>query len=288
MSARGWLTPLAILIPKCSCPTLLFPVRRIVRLTADVELRPGTALSLDARAELFTAAYEGYAMPMQIDAERLEWMQEKFDFDLDASRIAFRDDEPVGLCNLAVRRNEAWIGGVGVVASARRSGVGEALMRAVHEEARARGLERVWLEVFDTNTGARSLYEKLGYERQQDVEVWTLPGMEGKHAGHEVPAAEAKALLPARHEPWQRADGTLAHYDDVRGLVTDDGAMLFCIRTTAQLQQYAGEPEPLLRALRSFGDLYILNLPAEDPAAAVLEELGGSVVVRQHEMLLEL
>jgi hypothetical protein len=132
------------------------------------------------------------------------------------------------------------------------------------------------------------LYEKLGYEPVQDVEVWTLPAAQGDHEGREVPAGEAKALLPDRHEPWQRADGTLAHYDDVRGLVTESGAMLFCVRSSAQLQQYAGEPEPLLRALRAFADAYVLNLPADDPAAAVLRELGGSVVVRQHEMLLDL
>ena len=58
-------------------------------------------------------------------------MQEKFDFDLDASLIAYRDGDPVGLANLAVRGQDAWIGGVGVVASARRAGVGETLMRAV-------------------------------------------------------------------------------------------------------------------------------------------------------------
>ena len=254
----------------------------------SIELRPSSSLSLSERAQLFTAAYEGYLMPFQIEEKALEWMQEKFDFDLDASRIAYRDGEPVGLANLAVRERDAWIGGVGVVASARRGGVGEALMRAVHEEARSRRVERVWLEVIVENTGALTLYEKLGYELVQDVEVWTLPAAEGEHAGREVPVSEVKVQLPERHEPWQRADGTLAHYDDVRGLVTDTGAMLFCVRSSAQLQQYAGEPEPLLRALRTFGDVYILNLPADDPAARVLRELGGSVVVRQHEMLLEL
>jgi hypothetical protein len=161
-------------------------------------------------------------------------------------------------------------------------------MRAVHDEARSLGVERVWLEVIDTNAGARALYEKLGYEVVQDVEVWTLPALEGELAGREVPATVAKARLPERHEPWQRADGTLSHYDDVRGLVTESGAMLFCVRSTAQLQQYAGEPEPLLRTLRTFGDVYILNLPADDPAAPVLRDLGAAVVVRQHEMLLEL
>jgi GNAT superfamily N-acetyltransferase len=253
-----------------------------------LELRPSSSLSLGERAELFNAAYEGYLLPFHIDEQQLAFMDNAFDFDLEASRIAYRAGEPVGLANLGVRGEDAWIGGVGVVRSARRSGIGEALMRALHEQARERSVQRVWLEVIVENTGALTLYEKLGYELVQDVEVWTLPGAEGDHTGREVSPAEAKAELSAHHEPWQRADGTLSNYDDVRGLVTDDGAMLFCVRSTAQLQQYAGEPEPLLQALRTFGDVYVLNLPAEDPAAAVLRELGGSVVVRQHEMLLEL
>jgi ribosomal protein S18 acetylase RimI-like enzyme len=253
-----------------------------------LDIRSARTLSTAERADLFNAAYEGYLVPFHIDEQQLSFMDDAFDLDLDASRTAFRDGEPVGLGNLGVRGDEAWIGGVGVIPGARRSGIGEALMRALHEEARERGVRRVWLEVIVENAGAFALYEKLGYELVQDVEVWTLPAGESDHAGREVPPAEAKARLPERHEPWQRADGTLSHYDDVRGLVTDGGAMLFCVRSTAQLQQYAGEPEPLLRALRSFGDAYVLNLPADDPAAPVLRELGGSVVVRQHEMLLEL
>ncbi len=149
-------------------------------------------------------------------------------------------------------------------------------------------MRHLWLEVIVENTAAFTLYEKLGYRHVQDVEVWTLPGAEGDHAGREVPAAEAKAQLSGKHEPWQRAGGTLDHYDDVRGLVTDSGAMLFCKRSTVQLQQYTGDPEPLLQALRTFADVYVLNLPVDDPAAQVLRELGGSVVVRQHEMLFDL
>jgi GNAT superfamily N-acetyltransferase len=253
-----------------------------------LELRSARSLSPRERAELFTAAYEGYVVPMHVDEASLRWMDETFDVDLDASRIAFGDGRPVGLASLAVRGADAWIGGVGVVTDARRAGIGEELMRAVHEEARSRGVDRVWLEVIDANSKAIALYEKLGYERAQDVEVWTLPAEKGVTPGREVPAEEAKALLPSRREPWQRADGTLAHYDDLRGFVTDDGAMLFCVRKTAQLQQYTGRPEPLLRALRSFADVYVLNLPADDPAAAVLRELGGAVTVRQHEMVLAL
>jgi GNAT superfamily N-acetyltransferase len=253
-----------------------------------LELRSARSLPPGERAELFNAAYEGYLLPFHINEQQLAFMDDAFDLDLDASRIAFRDGEPLGLGNLGIRGEEAWIGGVGVVASARRSGIGDALMRALHEHARERGVQRIWLEVIVENTGALALYEKLGYALVQDVEVWTLPGADGDHAGREVPAAEAKGQLPERHEPWQRADGTLAHYDDVRGLVTESGAMLCCVRSSAQLQQYAGEPEPLIQALRAFKDVYVLNLPVDDPAAQVLRGLGGSVVVRQHEMLLAL
>ena len=253
-----------------------------------VELRSARSLSSRERAELFTAAYEGYVVPMHVDQASLEWMEKTFDVDLDASRVAFRNGRAVGLANLAVRGADAWIGGVGVVTDARRDGIGEKLMDAVQEEARSRSVDRVWLEVIDANAGAIALYEKLGYDRAQDVEIWTLPAEKRVLPGREVAAEEAKALLPERHEPWQRADGTLAHYDDVRGFVADDGAMLFCVRKTAQLQQYAGRPEPLLSALRSFADVYVLNLPADDPAAAVLRELGGAVTVRQHEMVLAL
>ena len=78
----------------------------------SLELRSARTLSVGERAELFTAAYEGYVVPMRIDEASLAWMEEKFDFDLDASRIAYREGEPVGLANLAVRGRDAWIGGV--------------------------------------------------------------------------------------------------------------------------------------------------------------------------------
>ena len=131
-----------------------------------VELRSARSLSPGERAELFNAAYEGYLVPFQVDETTLAFMDDAFDLDLDASRIAFREGENVGLGNLGLRGEDAWIGGVGVVAGARRSGVGEALMRALHDEARERGVRRVWLEVIVENTGAFALYEKLGYERE--------------------------------------------------------------------------------------------------------------------------
>ena len=259
-----------------------------------LELRSARSLPPGERAELFNAAYGGYLVPFHVDETALAFMDDAFDLDLDASRIAFRDGESVGLGNLGLRGEDAWIGGVGVVTAARRSGVGEALMRALHEQARERGVRRVWLEVIVENAGAFALYEKLGYRLVRDVEVWSLPAGESGDAerAQEVPAAEARARireLGSYREPWQRADGTLAHYADARGLATDTGAAVYRKPGEhAQLLQYAGEPDLLLRALRARGQVSVLNLPKDDAAAPVLRELGGSVFVRQHEMLHEL
>lgn len=265
-------------------------------MSPDLEIRSARSLAPAERAELFNAAYEGYLVPFHVDEATLAFMDDAFDLDLDASRIAFRGGAPVGLGNLGVRGEDAWIGGVGVVAGTRRSGVGEALMLALHEEARERGVRRVWLEVIVENRGAFALYEKLGYRTVRDVEVWSLPTAEDEdaHETRDISADEAQARireLGSEREPWQRADGTLAHYADARGLATDTGAGAAVYRQpgeNVQLVQYAGQPKPLLRTLRALGRVSVLNLPEDDAAAPVLRELGGSVFVRQHEMLLDL
>jgi Acetyltransferase (GNAT) family len=219
-------------------------------------------------------------------------MDAAFDIDVDASRIASHDGELVGLGNLGVRGEDAWIGGVGVVPASRRSGVGEALMRALHDEARERGVRNVWLEVILENSGAFALYEKLGYRTIRDVDVWSLPAEDGPATAHEVPVDEAHARLREMRisrEPWQRADGTVANYNDVHGLETDAGTAVYRqVGEHVQLLQIAGEPEALLSALRRLGRVSVVNLPEHDAASPVLGALGGNVVVRQHEMLLEL
>ena len=255
----------------------------------SIELRPASSLSLAGRTALFNAGYEEYVIPMRLDETALKWMVDSFDIDLDASRVATRDGEPVGFANLALRGDEAWVGGVGVIPAARRTGIGETLMRALHDEARARGVATIRLEVIEQNESAYRLYEKLGYDLVRWVEVWTLPAETGAGSAREVPVEQAHSRirsLRGTREPWQRADATLAHYADARGLETDAGAAIFRVagcradRPDRRRRNGAVADRPVL------GDVIILNLPAEDPAAAALRELGGSVTVRQREMAL--
>ena len=258
----------------------------------SVELRPTTTLSVAEQAELFNRGYEGYLIPFSLDETTMHFMVEKYDLDREASRLAYDGEEGVGFGNLGLRGDDAWIGGVAVVPEARRRGIGETLMRALHDEAAARGVRRVWLEVIDRNEGAFLLYEKLGYRVLRDIDVWSLPSSDEAGTAREVPAAQAHARireLGREREPWQRADGTLAHFDDLRGLVTDEGAALYRVSGVVQLLQIAGsDAETLLRTLRSDGDVSVLNLPVDDPAADALQAMGATVPVRQREMLLEL
>lgn len=54
---------------------------------------------------------------------------------------------------------------VGVMPDSRRSGVGACLVEAMLAAGRQHNVERVFLEVRESNTGAQRLYEKYGFER---------------------------------------------------------------------------------------------------------------------------
>ena len=264
---------------------------------ADLELQPATSLSDEELATLFTASYEGYLVPFAVDADAVRSLAETCDLDRAASVVAVRGGERVGLANLGLRGADAWVGGVGVVPAERRRGTGRRLMRALHENARSRGVERVWLEVVVANTGAIALYQQLGYVHVRDLEVWSLPGAEGEvNEATEVDAEEAHVWI-RRHrierEPWQRDDASLAKAAGLRGLVVDGAAAVVQAGGgRVSVLQIAGDEEPLRRLLtgaRTLGEsLSVVNLPAGHRASASLEALGGAVAVRQREMVLRL
>ncbi len=56
--------------------------------------------------------------------------------------------------------------GIGLLPEARGRGLGRRLMTAAIDAARARGMERVELEVFASNTRAVALYASLGFVRE--------------------------------------------------------------------------------------------------------------------------
>jgi GNAT superfamily N-acetyltransferase len=74
-----------------------------------------------------------------------------------------------GVCQLRYRYGvwtasmDCWLEDLFVVESARRGGLGEALVGAAIERARLRGCGRIELDVSQQNPGAWALYERMGF-----------------------------------------------------------------------------------------------------------------------------
>ena len=265
---------------------------------ADIALEPAARRSHAELAEILTAGYEGYYTPFAVDETAFRFMATVWDDDLEASRVAVVGGEPAGIAKLAIRGDRGWIAGIGVAVPWRGQGVGEALMRGVLDEARARGLREVWLEVLVQNEPAIRLYEKLDFEHERELEVWTLePLVFQEHKVRPVPLEEAHARIRRERtgrEPWQRADETLANLDGVEGLESDRGAVLF--RRTGErislLQGVAVGDAAARELLEGFPaeatKVVWMNGPAGDPFNLAIAALGGSLEHRQHELVLAL
>jgi hypothetical protein len=168
-------------------------------------------------------------------------------------------------------------------------------MGAVHEKARARGIREISLEVIEANEPAYRLYDALGYDFLRWVEIGSLDPAEGTALPDEDWQAAHTRILELRteREPWQRDDDTLRHYDDLRGLTVATGAAVFRVSPEGRvvLMQFAGDGDAaseILESLRTLGPVSVFNVPEEDPVLAALNDLGGSIALRQREMSLTL
>jgi ribosomal protein S18 acetylase RimI-like enzyme len=81
--------------------------------------------------------------------------------------IVVKGDEVVGWCDISPGKREGFTHcgtlGMGLIKDYRRQGIGTRLMERTMEAAKARGVERVELEVYASNKPAISLYEKRGF-----------------------------------------------------------------------------------------------------------------------------
>jgi ribosomal protein S18 acetylase RimI-like enzyme len=238
-----------------------------------VTVVPASTFTPARLAEIFNAGYEGYAVPIHLDEASYTALLDAWDIDLERSRVAVRDGEPVGIAQLGVRGDRAWIGGIGVAASARRGGIGRALMEAVLSAAPP----LVTLEVIEQNEPAIRLYEDLGFVRTRVLEVWSLTA---------TPVVEASSVAPSPLEqsdlPWQREDAALP--DEYERLEVDGGAIL--LRGGNVLQLQARDVESATQLLSRGIDLSFVNVPEGDVAGEALRALGGDLRLRQFEYAL--
>ena len=78
--------------------------------------------------------------------------------------VCRRDGHILAYGGMLIAPDEGQITNVAVHPDARRQGLGKTIVDALTEEARARGLEQISLEVRVSNQAAITLYERTGFE----------------------------------------------------------------------------------------------------------------------------
>ena len=98
----------------------------------------------------------------------LPWSREAFYNELHQNRFAHylileEDDNVIGYCGAWLVVDEAHITNIAVLPAYQGRGLGKVLLTSMMEECKLRAIERMTLEVRESNLVAQSLYRKLGF-----------------------------------------------------------------------------------------------------------------------------
>ena len=148
-------------------------------MTAPVTVRRAGSTDLDAAARLFTGylRFYGKATP---EAEARVFVGERLARRDSVFYLAESEGEVLGFTQLypafaSLSLAPSWIlNDLYVEPAARGRGVGEALMQAARELAMSDGSAELMLQTARDNVTAQRLYEKLGWQRDNEFLVYTL------------------------------------------------------------------------------------------------------------------
>ncbi|MGV9663329.1 GNAT family N-acetyltransferase [Nocardia niigatensis] len=112
----------------------------------------------DAYAVRMRVFVDEQGVPADIEIDELDATADHF--------LALLDGKPAGAGRLTVRDGVGVLGRLAVLAETRGTGLGAALVRAIEERVRERGLGAVELH---SQTHAQGFYEKLGYRAYGEI-----------------------------------------------------------------------------------------------------------------------
>jgi ribosomal protein S18 acetylase RimI-like enzyme len=108
--------------------------------------------------------FEGYFVPIHIDALAFLTMLRKDGIDLTASRVLIAKERPCGIALIARRGWTSRLAAMGIAKESRSKGAGSWFMEQLVEEALQRGDREISLEVIEQNEPAVKLYRKSGFQ----------------------------------------------------------------------------------------------------------------------------
>lgn len=273
----------------------------------DVKLIPASQFTLDELTGIYNQTRVDYMVPMPMNAARLAEYISVYDVDLDHSLVAVQGDDLRGVAMLGVREGRAWITRLGVIPTTRRTGVGEALMAGLLEQAEKLNIQFDMLEVIKNNTPAHTLFHKLGfYEIGELLVLRRSPVI----PPNDPVVADAQRL--ERHEaltlvgrdrgtqPWTNQSESLFNAQEVSGLhltlVDGSHGWLVYQRQKFTLTRFiykteVGDPVKLAYAFLSHLhhqyprlDTQIENIQVNDPHLPAFYQMGYVESFRRIEM----
>ena len=273
----------------------------------DGKLIPASEFTLDELTGIYNQTRVDYMVPMPMNAARLAEYISVYDVDLEHSLVAMQGDELRGVAMLGVREGRAWITRLGVIPTTRRSGVGEALMVGLLEQAEKLNIQFDMLEVIKNNTPAHTLFLKLGF-----YEIGELLVLRRSPVIPPTDPVVADAQRLDRHEaltlvgrdrgtqPWTNQSESLFNAREVSGLhlTLADGSRGWLVyqRQKFTLTRFiykteVGDPVKLAYAFLSHLhhqyprlDTHIENIQINDPHLPAFYQMGYVESFRRIEM----
>ncbi|NDJ33903.1 MAG: GNAT family N-acetyltransferase [Chloroflexi bacterium] len=264
-----------------------------------MDLVPADHFSMEELTDIYNTTRVDYLVPMPMSVARLEKYVHVYDVVLSSSVVAVYEDEPIGLCMLALRDDRAWITRLGVVPNTRRRGTGYEMMAYVLDEAARAAVSVVYLEVIHGNKPAIQLFDRLGFEVLRDLLILRRPP--GPPEPVDLPeatiTAHSNGLVGdfADQRPWRPAwtnqTESLLNAGGVRMLhifehETENSGWVSYATSALQLQRVIVSPDEhseyapayhLLHALHSQFpalDTVAENVPGDSPYLDVFFEHG--------------
>lgn len=136
------------------------------RSQAEVKALIGTAI--DIRIEQMTQSDLDRVLEIEALSYKTPWSRRAFSSELTENSyahyyVAKVDGKIVGYVGMWVILDEAHITNIAVDPAYRRKGIGQRMLESMFEKAKGFGATRMTLEVRVSNTGAQTLYKKLGF-----------------------------------------------------------------------------------------------------------------------------
>jgi len=254
----------------------------------------GSGLDLGALHRAMLAAFADYIVPLQPDADTFKAALRSRGFDPEASFVAVDDDEIIGFWNVATRNTKRYLIGSGTRIGHRGRGLASRLGMAAIRAAENAGIESVWLEVIEGNTGAERLYRKMGFDVTRKLDCYRLNHPSPDRSSCKLSDFDTVAHAIQRYatwEPtWQNATETISGSQLTSFLHEQGGAIIGAGGIVHQIAASERSAlENLLAAAATVGSLTLVNVDTADSAlCSLLQELGAHRFIVQSEMRLSL